>query len=88
MRKQLWISQALLVILVVMASMGSLEAAQNEEVSKPQNFRDEADNTADGEMVDKSDDWVELLASFSQWLDKFLASDASHNTSAISIWNH
>ena len=30
----------------------------------------------------------ELLASFSQWLEKFLASDATRNTSVISSWNH
>jgi len=88
MTKQFMVSLILVVSLIAPISVGSLEAANSEAVLQPANIRNPDENAAAVDVLTETDDLDDLLASFSQWLDKFLASDATRNTSVISIWNH
>ena len=88
MTKQFMVSLMLLVILVAPAGIGPLEAAQSDAVLAPTNLRNPDANAGEVDVFTETDDLADLLAGFSQWFDKFLASDASRNTSVISIWNH
>lgn len=88
MTKQFMVSLMLLVTLVAPASLGPLEAAHSETVLAPTNLRNSDTNAGEVDVLTETDELDEFLASFSQWLDKFLDSDANRNTSVISIWNH
>lgn len=77
----------LLVILVIFSGAGPLEASQSETLFAPQNHSDAEDNKGESGFIMKIDERESLLIIVLQWLDKFLTSDASHNTSVISIWN-
>lgn len=88
MTKKIMVSLMLLVILVAPAWIGPLEAAHSEAVLEQTNLRNPDTNAGEVDVLTETDEFDELLASFSQWLDKFLASDATRNTSVISIWNH
>lgn len=79
MTKQFMVSLMLLASLIVPTSLGPLEAAHSETGLAP---------TGEVDVLTETDELDEFLASFSQWLDKFLDSDANRNTSVISIWNH
>ena len=86
MTKQIIVS--LLLMFTLASSVGVLEAAHSDVVLTPTHLRTSDDNAGEVDVFTESDYLADLLASFSQWLDKFLASDATRNTSVISSWNH
>ncbi len=88
MTKYFMVSLILMVTLVAPAGIGPLEAMHSEAIFEPTNLRSPDTNSGEVDAITETDEFDELLAVFLQWLDKFLASDASHNTSVISIWNH
>lgn len=87
MTKKCIVSLLLLVSLIVPTGMGTVQAAQSETVLAL-NLRNPDASAAEVDVIAETDVLADLLASFSQWLDKFLASDATRNTSVISSWNH
>ena len=87
MTKQ-WKLYLVLMAILVLSSAGSLEASKSDTLLAPQNFSDAEYNTGESGVITEIDEWETLLTSVSQWLDTFLTSDASRNTSVISIWNH
>lgn len=88
MTKQGIVSLLLLVSLIVPTGWGTVEAAHSEAVLSPTSLRNPDANASEVGIEAETDDLADLLASFSQWLEKFLASDATRNTSVISSWNH
>ena len=88
MTKQGIVSLLLLVSLIVPTGLGNVEAAHSEAVLSPTSLRNPDANASEVGIEAETDVLEELLASFSQWLEKFLASDATCNTSVISSWNH
>jgi hypothetical protein len=88
MTKQGIVSLLLLVGLIVPTGLGTVEAAHSEAVLAPISLGNPDVNAIEVGIEAETDVLEELLASFTQWLDKFLASDATRNTSVISIWNH
>ncbi len=88
MTKQFVFSLMLMVSLIAPISLGSMEAAHGEAVLAPTNLLNPYASESEVDVITETDELADLLDSFSQWLDKFLASDATRNTSVISIWNH
>ena len=64
------------------------EAAPYETATQTSSIRNPNVGTGEVDIDEETDFFDDLLANFARWMDRFLAADATRNTSVISSWNH
>ena len=78
----------LLVQFITPVGMAFCEAAPNETHQQIAATRNPDAGAGEADIIEETEFFDELLANISTWMESFLISEATRNTSAVSSWNH